>query len=122
MELIREVEVLVDRGVKEITLLGQNVDSYGHDLESDTDLSDLLHAMNDVVGLARIRFLTSHPNDMSRQIIRAVADLPKVCESVNLPFQAGDDQVLERMRRGYTRRLYLDKIEEIRSEILVRFR
>ncbi len=117
MELIREVEVLVDRGVKEITLLGQNVDSYGHDLESDTDLSDLLHAMNDVVGLARIRFLTSHPNDMSRQIIRAVADLPKVCESVNLPFQAGDDQVLERMRRGYTRRLYLDKIEELRSEI-----
>ena len=79
------------------------------------DLADLLEAIQLVDGIERIRFLTSHPNDMSTRIIRAIAELPKVCESVNLPFQAGDDTVLANMRRGYTRGQYLDKIDEIKD-------
>ena len=116
-ELVHEAEMLVSRGVREVTLLGQNVDSYGHDLDTPRDLADLMYAINDVDGLDRIRFLTSHPSDMSEKIIRAVGELPKVCENINLPFQAGDDEVLGRMRRGYTRDEYLRKIEEIRSII-----
>ena len=116
-ELVHETEMLVERGVREVTLLGQNVDSYGHDLEPVHDLADLLCAINEVDGLDRVRFLTSHPSDMSEKIIRAVGELPKVCENINLPFQAGDDDVLERMRRGYTRDEYLRKIDEVRSII-----
>ncbi|MDA1256823.1 MAG: tRNA (N6-isopentenyl adenosine(37)-C2)-methylthiotransferase MiaB [Chloroflexi bacterium] len=116
-QLVRETEMLVSRGVREVTLLGQNVDSYGHDLDPATDLADLLYAVNEVDGLERIRFLTSHPSDMSEKIIRAVGELPKVCENINLPFQAGDDAVLARMRRGYTRSEYLNKIEQVRSII-----
>ena len=116
-ELVREAEMLVARGVQEITLLGQNVDSYGHDLPGAQDLGDLLTAINDVNGLQRIRFLTSHPNDMSEHIIDAVADLEKVCEHINLPVQAGDDEVLERMRRGYKRDDYLRKVDQIRERI-----
>jgi tRNA-2-methylthio-N6-dimethylallyladenosine synthase len=116
-ELVREAEMLVARGVQEITLLGQNVDSYGHDLPGEQDLGDLLTAVNDVTGLQRIRFLTSHPNDMSEHIIDAVADLEKVCEHINLPVQAGDDEVLERMRRGYSRDDYLRKVDQVRERI-----
>ena len=96
-------------------MLGQNVDSYGHDLDDRKDLADLLQAIQDVDGIERIRFLTSHPNDMSTRIIQSIADLPKVCETVNLPFQAGDDVVLANMRRGYTRGQYLEKIDEVRD-------
>lgn len=116
-ELVEQVRRLVGRGVREVTLLGQNVDSYGHDLRPRQDLADLMAAVNDVQGLERIRFLTSHPNDMSTRIIRAVAGLPKVCESVNLPFQAGDDRVLADMRRGYTRAQYLEKVSEVRETV-----
>ena len=116
-EVVEEVRLLVHRGVKEVTFLGQNVDSYGHDFSPPQDLADLLHSANQVDGLERIRFLTSHPSDMSSRIIQAVADLPKVCELVNLPFQAGDDEVLKRMRRGYTQSEYLEKIAEIRETI-----
>ena len=116
-DIVREAELLVDRGVKEVTLLGQNVDSYGHDLQGSPDLGDLLAAVNDVGGLERIRFLTSHPNDMSDHIIDAVADLDKVCEHVNLPFQAGDDEVLRNMRRGYTNDDYRRRVEKIRSRV-----
>ncbi len=116
-ELVDELTRLVDRGVKEVTLLGQNVDSYGHDLRPRVDLADLMEQVHEVSGLERIRFLTSHPNDMSRRIIRAIADLPKVCENVNLPFQAGDDRILAEMRRGYTRGQFLDRIDEIRATI-----
>ncbi|MDA1188659.1 MAG: tRNA (N6-isopentenyl adenosine(37)-C2)-methylthiotransferase MiaB [Chloroflexi bacterium] len=116
-ELVRETVMLVDRGVKDVTLLGQNVDSYGHDLPGAPDLGDLLAAVNDVSGIERIRFLTSHPNDMSQHIIDAVASLDKVCEHVNLPFQAGDDVVLERMRRGYTNAQYREKIAQIRERV-----
>ena len=116
-DIVREAELLADRGVKEITLLGQNVDSYGHDLTGAPDLGDLLTAVNGVEKLQRIRFLTSHPNDMSTHIIDSVADLDKVCEHINLPFQAGDDTVLEVMRRGYTNDEYRRKIEQIRDRI-----
>ena len=114
-ELVDEAKMLVQRGVKEITLLGQNVDSYGHDLDDRKDLADLMEGIQEVDGIERIRFLTSHPNDMSSRIIQSIADLPKVCETVNLPFQAGDDVVLANMRRGYTRDQYLEKIDEIRD-------
>ena len=116
-EVVDEAVHLVRRGVKQITLLGQNVDSYGHDLPGSIDLGDLLAAVNAVEGLDRVRFLTSHPNDMSDSIIDAVADLDKVCEHVNLPFQAGDDEVLAKMRRGYTNAEYRERIARIRERI-----
>ena len=116
-EIVREAEMLVKRGVKEVTLLGQNVDSYGHDLPEDHDLGDLLGAVNDVSGIERVRFLTSHPNDMSDHIIDSVAELDKVCEHINLPFQAGDDKVLADMRRGYTNDDYRRLIDKIRERI-----
>ena len=116
-DVVNETMLLARRGVREVTLLGQNVDSYGHDLAASVDLGDLLAAVNDVEGLDRVRFLTSHPNDMSDHIIDAVADLDKVCEHVNLPFQAGDDQILADMRRGYTNAEFREKIGRIRDRI-----
>ena len=116
-EIVNEVTLLAARGVKEVTLLGQNVDSYGHDLPGQPDLGDLLAEVNDVDGLERIRFLTSHPNDMSDHIIDAVAELDKVCEHVNLPFQAGDDEVLRSMRRGYTNGDYRRLVDRIRERV-----
>mgnify|MGYP002847228303 CR=1 FL=1 len=116
-DIVREVTLLVERGVREVTLLGQNVDSYGHDLAKSCDLGDLLEAVNDVDRLERVRFLTSHPNDMSDKIIEAVNHLDKVCEHFNLPFQAGDDEVLRNMRRGYNGREYRDLIYKIRDRI-----
>ena len=116
-DIVNESVHLVRRGVKEVTLLGQNVDSYGHDLPGSVDLGNLLAAVNEVEGLERVRFLTSHPNDMTDSIIDAIANLDKVCEHVNLPFQAGDDQVLANMRRGYTNAEYREKIERIRDRI-----
>jgi tRNA-2-methylthio-N6-dimethylallyladenosine synthase len=116
-DVVNEAAHLAKRGVKEVTLLGQNVDSYGHDLPGSVDLGNLLAAVNEVEGLERVRFLTSHPNDMSDSIIDAIANLDKVCEHVNLPFQAGDDQVLADMRRGYTNAEYRGKIARIRDRI-----
>ena len=116
-DIVREVELLAARGVREVTLLGQNVDSYGHDLEGDVDLGHLLTAVHPIDGVERIRFLTSHPNDMSDHIIDTVAGLPKVCEHINLPFQAGDDEVLLRMRREYTNGDYRRLVDRIRERI-----
>ena len=120
-EIAHEVELLVSRGVREVTVLGQTVDAYGFDLPGDDaskpDLATLLTRLNDVDGLERIRFLTSHPNFMSRRIIEAVAELPKVCEHINLPVQAGDDEVLARMRRNYTRADYISLVEEIHETV-----
>ena len=116
-EVVREVELLSARGVKEVTLLGQTVDAYGHDLPEKPDLADLLTRLNDVDGLERIRFLTSHPSFMSDAIIDAVASLPKVCEHINLPVQSGDDQVLSRMRRPYSSGEYLAVINRIKSAL-----
>ena len=117
-EVVEECRMLTARGVREVTLLGQNVDSYGHDLPDAPDLADLLEAVHDgVPELARIRFLTSHPNDMSERIIGAVAGLPRVMENVNLPFQAGNDEVLARMRRGYTNAQYRELVARIREAV-----
>ena len=117
-ELVHECQMLAARGVLEVTLLGQNVDSYGHDLPGAPDLADLLEAVHEQVpGIERLRFLTSHPNDMSGRIIDAVARLPRVMEHINLPFQAGDDDVLTNMRRGYTNADYRELVSRIRSSI-----
>jgi tRNA-2-methylthio-N6-dimethylallyladenosine synthase len=112
-----EVEHYCARGVREVTLLGQTVEAYGHDLPGRADLGDLMRAIHDTPGLARIRFLTSYPRDMTPRIVEAVRDLPKVCESFNIPVQAGDDAVLARMRRGYTLTQYLDRFEMVRTMI-----
>jgi tRNA-2-methylthio-N6-dimethylallyladenosine synthase len=116
-EVTHEVELLVERGVKEVTVLGQTVDAYGHDLPDNADLADLLTRLNDIPGLMRIRFLTSHPSFMSQRIIQAVADVPKVCEHINLPVQAGDDEVLTRMRRPYTQAEYRELVHRIRDTV-----
>ena len=116
-DIAHEVELLAARGVRETTVLGQTVDAYGHDRDDGHDLADLFERLNDIEGLDRIRFLTSHPSYMSSRIIRSVADLPKVCEHINLPVQSGDDEVLERMRRPYTTSEYRDIISEIRDTI-----
>ena len=116
-EVVQEVGLLAARGVKEVTLLGQTVDAFGYDLADKPDLAELLRRLNDVCGLERIRFLTSHPSFMSDPILEAVAGLPKVCEHINLPVQAGDDQVLSRMRRPYTRGEYVDLVHRVRDVI-----
>jgi tRNA-2-methylthio-N6-dimethylallyladenosine synthase len=116
-EIVSEVKELVKRGAKEVTLLGQNVDSYGHDLPDRPDLADLLYELNAIDGLLRIRFLTNHPKDMSSKLIEAVAGLDKVCEHISLPVQSGSDEILEAMRRGYTVEQYRQLIAEIRGKI-----
>jgi len=116
-EIVDEVKELGHRGVKEVTLLGQNVDSYGHDLPDKPDLADLLNELNTIDGLARIRFLTNHPKDLSLRLIEAVAYLDKVCEQISLPVQSGNDDILKAMRRGYTVEQYRQLIGQIRSKI-----
>jgi tRNA-2-methylthio-N6-dimethylallyladenosine synthase len=116
-EVVSEVTELAGRGAKEVTLLGQNVNSYGHDLPAQSDLSDLLTALNDVAGLCRIRFLTNHPKDMSQQLIQTIASLDRVCKHINLPLQAGNDDVLKAMRRGYTAEKYRQLVSNIRKYI-----
>jgi tRNA-2-methylthio-N6-dimethylallyladenosine synthase len=98
-------------------LLGQNVDSYGHDLPEQPDLADLLAKLNSVDGLARIRFLTNHPKDVNRKLIEAVASLDRVCEHLELPVQAGDNEILRAMRRGYTVEQYRELVCAIRRRI-----
>jgi tRNA-2-methylthio-N6-dimethylallyladenosine synthase len=116
-EIIAEVKELVGRGAREITLLGQNVDSYGRDLPGGPDLAGLLASLNDIEGLARLRFLTNHPKDMSDRLITAIAGLDKVCEQISLPVQAGSDAILSAMRRGYTAAQYRDLVGRIRGKI-----
>jgi len=121
-EILAEARSLVAQGVKEITLLGQIVDRYG--LETRffpknmvSPLANLLYRLHEIEGLQRIRFLTSHPNWMTDDLLDAVADLPKVCEHIEVPVQAGDDEVLARMRRGYTAADYRCLIARIRKHI-----
>jgi tRNA-2-methylthio-N6-dimethylallyladenosine synthase len=116
-EIVAEVKELVNRGAKEVTLLGQNVDSYGHDLPEKPDLADLLYELNDIEGLWRIRFLTNHPKDMSLKLIEAVAALDKVCEQLTLPVQAGSNEILRAMKRGYDVERYRKLVAEIRAKI-----
>lgn len=114
-EIVREAAYLTVHGVREVTLLGQTVEAYGHDLEGQPDLGDLMRELSALDRLDRIRFLTSYPKDMTHRILEAVAGLPKVMECFSLPVQSGSDRVLESMRRGYTRAEYLDKIAEVRA-------
>lgn len=116
-EIVAEVRALAAQGVKEVTLLGQIVDRYGKDTPGGPDLADLLHVVHEVEGIERIRFLTSHPNWMTDRLLDAVAELPKVMPHIEVPVQAGDDEVLERMRRGYTQEQYRRLIAHIRERI-----
>ena len=117
VDIVAEVKRLVEGGVREVTLLGQTVNAYGHDIPGGPDLAGLLHAVDAIPGLSRLRFLTSHPKYMSEEIIQAMADLPSVCEHMNLPIQAGDNEVLRRMRRNYTRDYWVDRIELTRERM-----
>jgi tRNA-2-methylthio-N6-dimethylallyladenosine synthase len=114
-EIVDEVRRIVERGAKEITLLGQIVDSWGHDLPGRPDLADLLRAVHDVPGLLRLRFLTSHPAWMTDKLIATVAELPRCQHEINLPVQAGDDEMLKIMRRGYTVARYRELAGKIRA-------
>jgi tRNA-2-methylthio-N6-dimethylallyladenosine synthase len=139
-EIVAEIESLVQQGVKEVTLLGQIVDRYGYDLLGDdyvirsynpgaasgnpsqnipmhTPMVDLLQRVNDIAGLERVRFLTSHPNWMTDDLLDAVRELPKVMPHIEVPVQAGDDEVLLRMKRGYTSDDYRRLIERIRAKV-----
>jgi tRNA-2-methylthio-N6-dimethylallyladenosine synthase len=116
-EIAGEVRSLAAQGVKEVTLLGQIVDRYGADVPGGPNLSQLLRVIHDVDGLERIRFLTSHPSYMTDELLRTVAELPKVCEHIEVPVQAGDDAVLERMKRGYTADDYRRLVDRIRAII-----
>jgi tRNA-2-methylthio-N6-dimethylallyladenosine synthase len=113
----REVEALVADGVREVTLLGQNVDAYGRDLDGEEGLAALLRRLHEIPGLARLRFVTSHPRDMTDELLRTVADLPEVCPYLHVPAQSGSDAVLRRMRRGYTSARYLEVVEQARDRI-----
>ena len=116
-DVLAEVRGLVAQGVKEITLLGQIVDRYGKDLPEGPNLAMLLRILHQVEGLERIRFLTSHPNYFGENILDAVAELPKVMPHIEIPVQAGDDEVLKNMRRGYTQAEYRKVIQKIRERI-----
>lgn len=116
-EIIAEAHSLARQGVKEITLLGQIVDRYGLDLPEKRTLAGLLRDLHEIEGLLRIRFLTSHPNWMTEELLDTVAELPKVCPHIEVPIQAGDDHVLKDMRRGYTAQGYRDLVGKIRDSI-----
>ncbi len=116
-DITREVEELGRRGFKEVTLLGQNVNAYGRDLEGDVDFADLLARLDTVPGVERIRYTTSHPRDFNQKMIDVVAASRKVCEHFHLPVQAGSNETLRRMNRGYTREQYLELAAAIRGRI-----
>ena len=116
-EIVREVRLLVARGVKEITLLGQTVNHYGRDLPERPTLAGLLAEVDAVPGLERVRFLTSYPRDFGPDLIEAVASLPRVCEHINIPIQHGDNAVLRRMRRAYTVERYRALIDDLRARV-----
>jgi len=112
--IIREIRALVERGVKEVTLLGQNVNSYGKK-QHLCSFAELLSKINDVEGLLRIRFTTSHPKDLSSDLIVAFKSLDKLCSHIHLPIQSGSNRILKRMNRKYTREQYLDKVAKLRD-------
>jgi tRNA-2-methylthio-N6-dimethylallyladenosine synthase len=116
-EIAAEVRALAAQGIKEVTLLGQIVDRYGQDIADGPDLARLLRVIQEIDGIERIRFLTSHPNWMTDDLLRTVAELPKVCEHIEVPVQAGADAVLATMRRGYTAADYRRLVDRIRQII-----
>jgi len=116
-DILKEVEELVPQGYKEVTLLGQNVNSYGKDLEEIIDFAHLLGLVNKVEGIRRIRFTTSHPKDLSDKLIKMMRDLDKVCEHLHLPVQSGSNKILSRMNRKYTREEYINLVDKLRQAI-----
>jgi len=114
-ELVTEARSLAAKGAKELTLLGQTVEAYGLDLPDKPDLASLMASLSEIDGLERIRFMTSYPRHMKDSMIERMAALPKVCEHVNIPVQAGDDGILKRMKRGYTLDEYRDRIARLRA-------
>ncbi len=116
-EIYEEVEKLVQDGYLEITLLGQNVNSYGKDLENKVDFADLLSMISRISGLLRIRYMTSHPRDFTEKMVHTVAQEPNICEHFHLPLQSGSNRILSLMNRGYTREYYLELVNTIRKAV-----
>ena len=114
-EIIKEVKHLAEMDVKEVCLLGQNVNAYGKGMEGELDFPQLLDRINDIEGLQRIRFTTSHPADLSEELIQAFLKLKKLCEHFHLPFQSGSNKILRAMHRGYTKESYLEKIDRLKK-------
>ncbi|MFW6281398.1 MAG: tRNA (N6-isopentenyl adenosine(37)-C2)-methylthiotransferase MiaB [bacterium] len=116
-DIVSEVKSLVNQGVKEITLLGQNVNSYGKDLKEKIDFADLLLELDKIDNLFRIRYMTSHPRDFSSKLIDVIKSSDSVCEHFHLPIQSGSSNILKKMNRGYTREKYIELVNSIRKEI-----
>jgi tRNA-2-methylthio-N6-dimethylallyladenosine synthase len=114
-DIVREVEKLAEQGVAEVTLLGQNVNSYGQDLPDTMTFARLLESLDGIPGILRIRFTTSHPKDFSRDLMLAIRDLPRVCEHVHLPVQSGSTRILSLMNRGYSAEQYLERVAALRE-------
>ena len=114
-DILEEVRKLTDYGIKEVTLLGQNVNSYGQANSGRTPFSLLLRMIGQVKGIERIRFTTSHPKDLSADLMQCFADVEALCEHIHLPVQSGSDKILKRMNRGYNREQYLDKVDRLRN-------
>ncbi|MDI6605152.1 MAG: tRNA (N6-isopentenyl adenosine(37)-C2)-methylthiotransferase MiaB [Thermoanaerobacteraceae bacterium] len=115
--ILNEIKSLANKGYKEITLLGQNVNSYGNDLHEGITFAKLLYMVNGINGIERIRFMTSHPKDLSDELIFAMRDLGKVCEHLHLPIQSGSNRILKKMNRKYTKESYLEIIDKLRVNI-----
>ncbi len=115
--ILEEVKRLVDDGVREIHLLGQNVTAWGKDFDKPIPFSELLYQVSKVEGVERIRFTTGHPRDLSDDIIEAMADIEQVCNALHLPFQAGSNRILELMDRGYTKEFYLERIGKLKEAV-----
>lgn len=116
-DIVRELEELATAGYKEVTLLGQNVNSYGSGLEEKIEFADLLYRANSVAGIERIRFTTSHPKDVSDRLLQAIAECEKLCEHIHAPLQAGSNRILQRMNRNYSREHYLNLVERMRHYV-----
>lgn len=113
-EIVEEVKALAEAGVREVTLLGQNINTYGNDLGGDSNFPQLLRAVHGVEEILRIRFITSHPKDMTLEVLETMASLPKLCRHLHMPAQSGSDRILERMQRGHTAEYYVKLVEEAR--------
>jgi len=116
-DILEEIRMLGQEGFKDITLLGQNVNSYGKDLEKPVDFASLLYEVDKIDGIERIRFMTSHPKDLSDSLIYAMRDCKKVCEHLHLPIQAGSTRILEAMNRKYSKQQYIELIEKVREAV-----
>jgi tRNA-2-methylthio-N6-dimethylallyladenosine synthase len=114
-EILREVKTLAGQGIREVTLLGQNVNSYGQTWGEGPDFTELIHAIGEIAGVERIRFTTSHPKDLSPKLIACFGNVGSLCEHIHLPVQSGSDRVLHRMNRRYTAQDYLEKVAALRS-------